>query len=136
MPSKKKHLDIINDNFEALCHLSSPDPSNHTNWSTTIIFYMALHYIHAYLSKKNEHPTSHKVLGRIQFYPKLKPLYQKYRHLKDDSEDARYRGEKLSVYDMRRGVLKWFSDIQDEICSILNIPQGNKYNNYDLFPLN
>lgn len=136
MPGKNKHLDIINDNFEALSHLSSPDPSDHTNWSTTIIFYMALHYIHAYLSKKNEHPTSHIVLDRIIFYPKLKPLYAKYRHLKDDSEDARYSGKKLSVYDMRRSVLKYFSDIQDEICSILNIPQENKYDNYDLFPLN
>jgi len=134
MPGKKKHLNIINDNFETLCHLSSPDPSDHTNWSTTIIFYMALHYIHAYLSKKNEHPTSHKVLEKIQFYPKLKPLYQKYPHLKHDSEDARYRGKKLSVYRMRSGVLIWFRDIQDEICSLLNISQGNKYNIHDLFP--
>jgi hypothetical protein len=133
---KKEHLDIINDNFETLCHLSSPNPSDHTNWSTTIIFYMALHYIHACLSIEDDHPTSHKVLERINFHPNLKPLYQKYRQLKDDSEDARYRGGKLSVYDMRRGVLMWFRDIQDEICSILNIPQGNKYHVYDLFPLN
>jgi len=136
VPRKEKHIDIINDNFKALSHLSFPDPSDHTNWSTTIIFYMALHYIHAYLSKKNEHPTSHTVLEKINLYPKLKPLYSKYPHLKDDSEGARYRGEKLSVYDMRRSVLKYFSDIQDEICSILNIPNGNKHNSYDLFPLN
>ena len=136
MSVKKKHLEIVNDNFEALCHLSSPDPSDHTNWSTTIIFYMALHYIHAYLSKKDDHPSNHDPLKqKINSLPELKPLYKKYRDLQIDSESARYFGKKLSTYQMRNETLKWFNDIQNKVCELLNI-SNNKYDLYNLFPPN
>lgn len=63
MPYKDKHLEIIKTNYNALVHLSNPDPSSYTDWCVTIIFYMALHYIQAYLAEAaNEHPDSHALL--------------------------------------------------------------------------
>ena len=135
MSSKKNHLNIINHNFSALNYLSK-QLERYTDWCITIIFYMALHYIHAYLSQQNEHPTSHSNLDQlIAKNPKIKKIRNKYRHLYDDSRQARYYGNKLSIYEMRNSSLKYFNEIQQIICELLkHKPQHS--NLYDLFPLN
>jgi len=137
MPDINKHLHIVNHNYEVLSHLSKPNPSNYTDWCVTLIFYMALHFIHAYLAKKDEHITAHPNLQkRIQEDTNLKSMYANYRHLQDDSEEARYFGKKLSIYDMRNDAFKCFNMIQNKISGLLNLPDVNKYDLYTLFPLN
>src|SRR3989338_4490869 len=103
MPSKNQHLQIVAQNYGALSKLSTSKPLDHTDWCVTIIFYMTLHYIHAYLGEKyNKHPTSHAATEpAINEHPELKMLYKKYRSLQDDSIKARYDGERLSIYQMR-----------------------------------
>ena len=137
MPQADKHFDIIEDNHSALAHLVDPDPSKYTNWCVTIIFYMALHYIHAYLAKiSNEHPDSHVALQPlIQNDLKLRPLYTKYRHLEDDSRKARYDGEKFTIPQMRNESIKWFKDIQSSIFNLLKIKNRQELDLYSLFPL-
>jgi len=137
MPQIDKHLDIIDDNYSALAHLASPDPSKYTSWSVTIIFYMALHYIHAYLATiNNEHPDSHAALQPlIQKDSKLSPLYTKYRHLEDDSRKARYDGEKFTIPQMRNESIKWFKEIQSSIFHLSKIKNRQELNLYSLFPL-
>ena len=137
MPQTDKHFDIIEDNHSALAHLANPEPSKYTNWCVTIIFYMALHYIHAYLAKiSNQHPDSHAALQPlIQKDSKLSPLYTKYRHLEDDSRKARYDGEKFTIPQMRNESIKWFKDIQSSIFSLLKIKNRQELDLYSLFPL-
>ena len=56
--------------------------------------------------------------------------------MQDDSVEARYFGEKLSIYDMRNDTFKCFNMIQNKISGLLNLPDVNKYDLYTLFPLN
>lgn len=136
MPEKNQHLQIVAQNYEALSHLSKPNPSEYTDWCATIIFYMALHFVEAYLAeKKGRHTTIHKILlQEIIDDPNLKSIYHNYRHLKDDSETARYNGEKLTIYDMRNSTLKFYKKIQNKIIRLLQIPDTNKHDLYPLFP--
>lgn len=138
MSTEEEHIKIVAQNYQALSHLASPTPANYTEWCTTVIYYMSLHYIHAYLAGKyNDHPSSHSDLQpKINSNSNLKSLYTKYRDLEDDSRKARYDGEKLSIYEMRNSVLKWFIDIQNKICNLLSIPAERKHDLYHLFPLN
>jgi hypothetical protein len=138
MSDKEQHFNIVDHNYEALIHLSSPDASSYTDWCTTIVFYMALQYIHAYLAdKENIHPSNHANLDSIISKNKrLRTIYNKYRHLKDDSEDARYEGKILSIYQMRQSVLKFYSDIENKVLHLLDIKTRPQYNLYDLFPMN
>ncbi len=138
MPNSNKHLQIINHNYNALSHLSNPNPSNYTDWCITIIFYMALHFVQAYLAdKKNEHITNHSTLQqKIREDQNLRSTYNTYRHLQDDSVNARYNGDKLSIYEMRNSTLKYFKTIQNKIISLLNVSDTNKYDLYPLFPSN
>ncbi len=137
MPQVDKHLDIIESNHKALAHLVEPDPSQYTDWCVTIIFYMALHYIHAYLAKtSNEHPDSHASLQPlIRNDPQIKPLYLKYRHLEDDSRKARYDGEMLTIPQLRNESLRWFKDIQSSVFRLLKLTNRQEFDLYSLFPL-
>jgi len=134
MPNKTDHLNIVRQDYSALKWLSQ-SVGQYTDWCTTIIFYMALHYIHAYLAQKNEHPNSHYEIDTlIAKNTKIKKIRNKYRHLYDDSRQARYLGTKLSIYDMRSSILKYFNEIQQLICKLLkHHPQHS--NLYNLFPL-
>lgn len=134
MPNKRNHLNIIKENFSAL-QLLSQSREEYTDWCVTIIFYMALHYIHAYLAGKGEHPTSYEILEKlIEENRNLKRIYDKYYQLKDDSIQARYFGKKLKIYPIRNSVLVWFIDIQKIICELLNINPLID-NIHSLFPL-
>jgi len=87
--------------------------------------------------KKNMHPSSHTNLDSIISRDmKLKPIDNKYRHLKDDSEDARYEGKILSIYQLRQTVLKFYSEIEKSIFQLLNLKNRPQYDLYLLFPLN
>ena len=136
MPNKNKHLQIVAQNYKVLSHLSKPNPSDYTDWCVTIVYYMALHFVHAYLAeKKDQHITIHSVLQKtIKDDPNLKSIYSDYRHLQDDSQDARYSGLKLSIYNMRNINLKSFKKIQNKIIRLLKISDANKHDLYPLFP--
>lgn len=137
MSDKNHHLKIVAQNHEVLEHLSQPDCSAFTDWSVTIIFYMALHFVHAYLAQRdNKHPGSHteldNIIGRMH---ELRPIHHKYRHLKDDSWHARYAGTRLPVYSMRNDCLKCYQELQDYLFKLLSIDESKKYDLYQLFPL-
>jgi len=137
MPNTKEHLSIIEHNYDVVKHLAKPDTQKFIDWSVTIIYYMAVHFVHAYLSKYSDHhPDSHIILqGAIRNTQQLKPIYDNYRQLEDDARRARYKGEKLSIYDIRRDTLKWFKDIQNHISKSLKADGCKIYDFYKLFPL-
>lgn len=61
------------------------------DWSITILFYAALHYIDAFLAGKNLHPLNHENRDdEIERNGSLTDLYRDYRRLKDLSRAARY----------------------------------------------
>ena len=132
MPSKETHLQIIANNYKTLLHLIDPNPEEYIDWSNTIIFYMSLHYIHAYFSLKQYHPTAHtNIQQEMNNDHNLKPLYEIYRNLQTESENARYNGIKTNIYDLRNESLKWFKAIQNTICKFL---KDKNYQKIDLYP--
>ncbi|WP_080805352.1 hypothetical protein [Desulfamplus magnetovallimortis] len=138
MPDKEAHFEIIDKNYKALMHLSSPDPSEHIEWSVIIIYYMALHYIQAYFDATcEEHYSNHMSLqNRMREVPQLRSIYGRYRQLEDDSRKARYDGETFNIYTLRNETLKSFQKIQDLVLSWLENTDRNSYNLYKLFPPN
>ena len=136
MASKDTHLSIIRHNYSCLEYLSIRE-TEFIDWCVTIIFYMALHYLHAFFDKKKLHPNGYNDLFRyIEEDVRIRRIVQKIKNLRDDSWSARYTGEKLSIYELRNSVLVWFNDIQDVIKNLLNIPENQTYNLHDLFSLN
>ncbi len=134
MPKMNDHLEIISKNYCTLEYLTKENP-HHIQWCITIIFYMALHYLHAYFAEKsNIHPDSHARLQQeVRTDSNLKSIYKKYRHLEDDSRQARYLGKKFEIYNMRSECLVWFRDIQASILKLLNLSKRQEYNLHNLF---
>ncbi len=77
------------------------------DWSATCLFYSAVHYVNAYLKKSGTPiPRRHRGdsggPGRtniVQSDPQLSAIYPEYRHLDDESRDARYELKKISEAD-------------------------------------
>ena len=80
------------------------------DWAATCLFYSAVHYVNAYLAySKIPIPRRHRAgdsgqpgrLNIVQQDATLRTIYKNYRHLDDESRDARYelRRPKVSDYD-------------------------------------
>jgi len=135
MPTKTKHLSIVNSNFSALQSLVKDNPNDHSSWLVIIVFYMALHYLQAFFDHKfNEDVEYHpQIQDKIARTPELKPIYDKYKKLRDDSEAARYKGKSFDIPYMRTTTLKHFMEIQKHICEKIN--ENSVVNNiHNLFP--
>jgi hypothetical protein len=81
------------------------------DWAVTCLFYAAVHYVNAYLVKAHiPIPRKHRAapaeaarrpgrLNIVQQDPALSSIYRNYRHLDDESRDARYELRKPSPAD-------------------------------------
>jgi hypothetical protein len=94
------------------------------DWSATCLFYSAVHYVNAYLVK-NEVPIPRRHRGVdaknpgrtniVQTDPDLSQIYADYRHLDDESRDARYELKRISVADYDSFLLPRLAKIRDFI---------------------
>jgi hypothetical protein len=82
--------------------------SDRLDWAATCLFYSAVHYVNAYLVKskipipRRHHGSEAGKRGRtniVQQDPTLSAIYPQYRHLDDESRDARYELKKPSEAD-------------------------------------
>jgi len=98
------------------------------DWAATCLFYAAVHYVNAYLVKsKMAIPRRHscpdpKNPGRtniVQQDPSLKTIYANYRHLDDESRDARYELKVISKADYDNFLLPKLEQIRKFITSEL-----------------
>lgn len=94
------------------------------DWSATCLFYSAVHYVNAYLVKRKiPIPRRHtnpdpKKLGRtniVQSDPELSVIYPEYRHLDDESRDARYELKKILASDYDTFLLPRLEKIRDYV---------------------
>lgn len=94
-----------NSDFAQRIRDSSPE---FMDWSATCLFYSALHYVNAYFAKfsipipRRHRGVEAKKPGRtniVQTDPNLKAIYPHYRHLDDESRDARYELKKITPTD-------------------------------------
>jgi hypothetical protein len=81
---------------------------DHLDWAATALFYAAVHYVNAYfvccsipIPRRHTNKDSRQP-GRtniVQQDPTLKMIYPAYRHLDDESRDARYELRVISQVD-------------------------------------
>lgn len=78
------------------------------DWSATCLFYSAVHYVNAYFVKhgipiprRHTSPDRSKPgrMNIVQQDPHLSAIYPEYRHLDDESRDARYELKRISPSD-------------------------------------
>jgi hypothetical protein len=84
------------------------DLPEYMDWSAACLFYSAVHYVNAYLAKqgipipRRHRGTEARKPGRtniVQSDPGLSRIYRYYRHLDDESRDARYELKKITTAD-------------------------------------
>jgi len=93
------------------------------DWSATCLFYAAVHYVNAYFRKfgipiPRRHRGDRGEPGRlniVQSDPILSSIYPEYRHLDDESRDARYELKKISENDFDRFLLVKLNKISNFI---------------------
>lgn len=95
--------------------------TEYLDWAATCLFYAAVHYINAYLVKsgmtipKRHTSRDPKHPGRtniVQQDPTLSAIYANYRHLDDESRDARYELRRISAPDYDSFLLPELKKIQ------------------------
>ena len=94
------------------------------DWAVTCLFYAAIHYINAYFVKAHipipqRHRTSNpKKPGRLNIVQRdsvLSQIYPEYRHLDDESRDARYELKRPSMSDYDTFLISQFAKIREFI---------------------
>lgn len=112
MASENEHLRQAAHNEEFLTAHGLAD-TPYTDWAVTAIFYAALHYVRALLSRYHYTNISRygemdKAFERVDVLRRNDSIYVDYRQLKDDSRAARYDMWKPTgdeVIDLRDGEL-------------------------------
>lgn len=112
-------------NFELAEHLRA-NRTDCLDWAATCLFYSAVHYVNAYLVKHAiAIPRRHRAgadakkkpgrLNIVQQDPALKTIYPNYRHLDDESRDARYELKKPSTNDYDSFLIPQFQKVKNYI---------------------
>jgi uncharacterized protein (UPF0332 family) len=88
VPTKDAHLKQVAHN---LTFFQSFDKNTFPDWAVTILFYSALHYVDAFLATHEIDPGSHVERDKmLRTVSQLRPLYNDYCFLKNQSHNARY----------------------------------------------
>jgi HEPN domain-containing protein len=115
-----EYIQQATQNTELAAHLRQ-DKTRYLDWATTCLFYAAVHYVNAYLMKAGKaiprrHKTQGSLLGRsniVESDPTLKKIYPAYRHLDDESRDARYELKKPTPEDYDTYLVPQLHKIKD-----------------------
>jgi hypothetical protein len=91
------------------------------DWAATCLFYAAVHYVNAYFVKSqmaiprrhsSPDPKNPGRMNIVQQDPSLKIIYAPYRHLDDESRDARYELKVVSEADYDKFLLPQLEKIR------------------------
>ncbi|MBD3189601.1 MAG: hypothetical protein GF308_03105 [Candidatus Heimdallarchaeota archaeon] len=101
MPDKNDHLQIVNKNFDFLDHTEKAIPP-FEEWGATILFYIAIHYLEAYLDEcYGLHPRTHykrlMILRNNTSMPSN--IIRAYLTLYNRSRECRYQNIRLNNSD-------------------------------------
>jgi hypothetical protein len=119
-PTAHEYIEQAAHNAALAAHLRSEKP-DYLDWAVTCLFYSALHYVNAYLAfSQKPIPKRHRAtdgsparLNIIQQDPNLRPIYPHYRHLDDESRDARYELRKPTRKDYDDFLLRQLQEVQN-----------------------
>lgn len=89
MPSEAEHIAKAEQNEALFAELGAS--GGYVDWQVTVLFYAALHYVDAWLSRSAIHPHTHTERRHLVRKDRvLHRVYGHYSRLDDRSRDARY----------------------------------------------
>lgn len=98
-----------------------------TDWQVTLLFYIALHYVDAYLHTLRPptgiHPKGHRERGRQAGEHLGLSLAADYYELQRRSEDARYNGRRASLPDVASLRANEFARIRTHVRAALSLTE-------------
>ncbi|KYF76748.1 hypothetical protein BE17_44770 [Sorangium cellulosum] len=104
--------------------LEAIDKERYPDWAVTVVFYVALHYVDAFLARKGRHePATHENRERLaKTFTELRRVVPQYLRLKSASVRARYHGEKPSAEDVQRLIDSPLAELRSRIEALLQQP--------------
>lgn len=93
MPKKEVHLELVDHNKDFVTFIEKNNGiPPFQDWGVTVLFYTALHQVHAFLAERGKHPETH---GEINLYLQREridlDIRLEYTRLRNLSEQARYQ---------------------------------------------
>jgi len=119
MPTTEQHLAQARRNEAFLGTFDLADP-RYLDWAVTVIFYAALHYLRALMSKHrytniSRYGDMDMAFERLTVLKRNPQIYDAYRDLKDDSRSARYDKQWASACT-KAGVHRLVHDFRRTVC--------------------
>jgi len=123
MPSRQDHACKATEN-EAFAGGVVSNGAAHLDWAVTGYFYAALHHVTALLHSlgcqdadlKTHAKREKQIVTRL---PVEQQLYNDYRQLSDDSQDARYECRPFSEQDVKQLVAQHFVPLKTRVQALL-----------------
>ncbi|MGA2909629.1 MAG: hypothetical protein ABSE36_18150 [Terracidiphilus sp.] len=102
MPDKNVHVKKAKDNETFAATLDESTQAS-VNWKLIVLFYVAVHYVEAYLAKTlNMHLKSHTTRDSyIARESNLRKIGTQYMHLKFYGYNARYEADQFTKTDVK-----------------------------------
>ena len=94
------------------------------DWAVTVVFYVALHYVDAFLARKGRHePATHENRERLaKTFKELRRVVPQYLRLKSASIRARHHGDNPSAEDVQRLIDSPLAELRSRIEALLQQP--------------
>jgi len=101
LPTKEQHLEQATRNeklaAEVLVH------TRYCDWTVTVLFYAAIHYIEAFLAVQRIHCFDHAERSeKVRIIPQLRTIGKQYESLRTTSRQARYQALPITPDDVKR----------------------------------
>jgi hypothetical protein len=120
MPAESEHIRKADHNEALYEELATA--GRYVDWETTVLFYAALHYVDAWLSRSGVHPYSHvQRRSLVSRDPVLHRIYGHYARLDDRSRDARYTAVRFPSGYAQHLYTNQFQPLRDVVRRLLGL---------------
>jgi hypothetical protein len=121
MPAESEHISKAEHNEALYEELTTA--GGYADWEITALFYAALHYVDAWLSRSGTHPHAHvQRRSLVSRDPVLHRIYGHYARLDDRSRDARYTAIRFPNGYAQQLHTDQFQPIRDVVRRLLGLP--------------
>jgi hypothetical protein len=98
LPNKEEHLNQASRNEKLAQSLAQTE---YREWTVTVLFYVAVHYIEAFLAVRHLHCDDHSERSeKIRQIPELRKIAKEYDALRTLSRQARYHALPIQPEDV------------------------------------
>jgi hypothetical protein len=118
VPSRLEHLAKAESNHQLALALQT-EP--YLDWSTTVLFYSALHLVEATLAPFTHSRSHSERFANVNSHQHLRPLFRHYRYPYDVSLDSRYDCWIVTTADVQRLYLTRYEPIKRHLQPLLGL---------------